>query len=132
MGAQTNWDLFTEMIPITPDVSLHHLPTQHMIVISAVTFKKSFLLSSYRCMVRFVETFFNQVDNLLALLFGQNCFRKACIKQARNGHGMMRLLMAGWEVSTKVAIVSKVRCVVLVLRIRIAANRSELLFRICG
>lgn len=33
----TNWDLFTEMEPVTPDVSLHHLPTQHMTIVTTVT-----------------------------------------------------------------------------------------------
>ncbi len=33
----TDWDLFTEMEPVTPDVSLHHLPTQHMTIVTTVT-----------------------------------------------------------------------------------------------
>ena len=120
----TDWDLFTEMIPVTPDVSLHHLPTQHVTLITTVTFQESLFLSSHRSVVCLVEPFFDQINNCLALLLGQNRFWKASIKQARDSHRMMRLLMVGWEESTKIHVISKVRCVVLGVRIRIAREVS--------
>lgn len=130
MEALTDWDLFTEMVPVTPNVGLHHLPAQHMSVITAVTFKKSLLLSSYWCMVRLVEAFFDQINNLLALLFGQNSLGEAGIKQARNSHRMVRLLMAWRKESTKIDIIGKIRCVVLALCVRIAIEILVWAFKI--
>jgi hypothetical protein len=53
----TNGDLFTEMEPVTPNVSLHHLPTQHVTIVTTVTFQKSLFLFSHRSVVRLVEAF---------------------------------------------------------------------------
>jgi hypothetical protein len=123
MGTHTNWDLFAEMVPVISNVSLHHLPTQYMAVIAAVASQKSFLLSCNRYMVRLVEAFFDQVNNLLALLFGQDCFPMACIKQACNSHRVLGLLMIWWEESAKIDIICKIRYVVLIVCIRIAREK---------
>jgi len=75
-------------------------------------------------MVRLVEAFFDQVDNRLALLFRKDRFWETGIKQARDSHRVMRLLMVWWEETTKVNVISKVGCVVLVIRIRITTENQ--------
>jgi hypothetical protein len=55
----TDWNLLAEIIPITPNIRLHHLAAQHVTIIAAVALKQSFLLSRNWCMISLIESLFD-------------------------------------------------------------------------
>ncbi len=70
-------------------------------------------------MICLIETFLDQINNLLTLLFGENGFGETGIEQASNSHWMMRLLV-GREITTKINVIGIELSEILVLRIGIA------------
>ena len=117
----TDWHLFAKVIPITPNVCLHHFAAHYMAIITTVAFQKSFFLPRNWCVISLIESLFDQVDNLLALFFGQHSFWKASIKEARDSHRMLWLLV-GREETRKITIIGKGRSIVLILCIWITVK----------
>jgi hypothetical protein len=107
------------MIPITANVCLHHFATHHVAIIVTVTFKEMLLLLGNRRMISFIEAFFDKVNYLLTLVFGENCFGKASVKKASNSHWMLRLGV-GRIKTWKVDIIGKIWSVILGLSVRVA------------
>jgi hypothetical protein len=55
----TNWNLFTDVEPITPNTNLHVFPTQQTTIIGSILFE--------------IESL-NELNNFSARLFGQDTF----------------------------------------------------------
>jgi hypothetical protein len=115
----TNWNLLAEVIPITADVSLHHLAAHHMAILIAISLEQSLLLLSNWRVISFIETVLDEIYNLLTLLFRENSFGKAGIEKASKSHRMMRLRIGRVE-SWEVDIIGKIWGVILGLGVRVA------------
>jgi hypothetical protein len=81
------------MPPETPNVGLHHLPTHHVGVLVPITLEQGFLLFRYGSMVCLVESFFDEINDFLTLLIGQDRLWKACIQQTSYSHRMLLVLL---------------------------------------
>lgn len=87
------------MIPITPDIRLHHFPAHHMTIITAITLEKGFLLPCNWGVTCLIEPFFDQVNYRLTLLLGQDGFWETGVEETCHSHWVMRLLVIGREKS---------------------------------
>ena len=89
--------LIAEMEPVRADVLLHHSPAEHVGVGGSISLKYVVTLALNGGMVVLVKSVLDEIEQLLALLLGQDGLGKVLVEQICDRHDLLRLVCWGKE-----------------------------------
>lgn len=94
-----------EVNPVRPNICLHHLSAQHMLIVRAITFKQSVLLLCNWGLIGFIESYLDQIHDFLALLFGNDVLWQIGVQKTCDSH---RMLLNSWKKPREIHVIGEV------------------------